>query len=202
MGLEPVVAPLFRIVPVGWQAPDPSRFDALLLTSANAVRCGGAQLGSLRSLPVHAVGNATAAAAREAGLEIATAGDAGIDRLLATIAPGLKLLHLCGEDRRSVEGASQEITVIPVYRAEPLPPPDLLRELPGGVAAVHSPRAAARLAELTGGSARQWVRIAAISEAAVAAAGSGWESALPAEAPSDEAVLALAARLCEEDGQQ
>ena len=39
LGLEPVVAPIFTIAPLDWAAPDPDRYDALLLTSANAVLC-------------------------------------------------------------------------------------------------------------------------------------------------------------------
>ena len=39
LGLDPVLMPLFEIEPIAWTAPDPAGFDALLLTSANAVRC-------------------------------------------------------------------------------------------------------------------------------------------------------------------
>ena len=60
LGLEPIVVPLFEIQRVAWDAPDPSAFDALLLTSANAIRIGGDQLQALRGLPVHAVGDRTA----------------------------------------------------------------------------------------------------------------------------------------------
>ena len=48
-----------------------------MLTSANAIRHGGAGLERLRSLPVHAVGEATAAAAREAGFAVAGIGEGG-----------------------------------------------------------------------------------------------------------------------------
>ena len=81
-GLDPIILPLFELEPVAWQAPDPHGFDGLLLTSANAVRMGGDQLKGLRGLPVHAVGEATAKAAREAGFDIASTGNAGIDGLL------------------------------------------------------------------------------------------------------------------------
>ena len=62
-GLRAIRLPLFAVQPVAWQAPDPAGFDALLLTSANAVRHGGAGLARLLSLPVFAVGEATADAA-------------------------------------------------------------------------------------------------------------------------------------------
>ena len=41
LGLEVIACPLFAIEPVEWEAPDPADYDALLLTSANAVRHGG-----------------------------------------------------------------------------------------------------------------------------------------------------------------
>ena len=41
-GIDAVAIPLFEVVPVAWDAPDPSSVDALLLTSANAARHGGA----------------------------------------------------------------------------------------------------------------------------------------------------------------
>ena len=61
LGLDARVVPLFAIVPIEWSAPDPSDFDGIVLTSANAVRHGGEQLDELKALPVHAVGEATAA---------------------------------------------------------------------------------------------------------------------------------------------
>jgi uroporphyrinogen-III synthase len=50
------------------------------------------------------------------------------------------------------------------------------------------------LAELV--SDRSPVVIAAISKAAAEAVGDGWKSVAIADQPSDEALLALAARLC------
>jgi uroporphyrinogen-III synthase len=198
-GLDPVVAPLFRIVAVDWEAPDPSEFDALLLTSANAVRCAGEQLSTLRRLPVHAVGEATAAEARESGLTIASTGEAGAEELLRLIPPNSRLLHLCGAQRRVPEDAPESITPLVVYRAQALPRPATLDGLQGQVAAVHSPRAAARLSDLADGNVRGTVRIAAISRAAAAAAGHGWEQVEAAGEPSEAALLALAARLCQKD---
>ena len=203
LGLEAVAAPLFSIEPVPWETPEQGGFDALLLTSANAVRCGGEQLKTLRGLPVHAVGEATAAAAREAGFDIASSGDSGVERLLSSIDAELRLLHPCGEHRKE-PNARQAITPVPVYRAAELSPPDALKQLGGQTAAVHSPRAGERLARLMEelGIDRATVRIAAISEAAARAAGSGWEACDAAERPEEAALLALAARLCDKPVQQ
>ena len=63
LGLDPLVIPLFVVEPVEWVAPDPAGFDALLLTSANAIRNGGAELERVRGLPAVCVGEGTAAAA-------------------------------------------------------------------------------------------------------------------------------------------
>ncbi|MFL6765128.1 MAG: uroporphyrinogen-III synthase, partial [Sphingomicrobium sp.] len=55
-GLDVIAIPLFEIEPVVWEAPQATDYDGLLLTSANAVRCGGGGLGRLRPLKVYAVG--------------------------------------------------------------------------------------------------------------------------------------------------
>ena len=198
-GLDATAAPLFAIEPLAWEAPDPAGFDALLLTSANAVREGGEQLTALRGLPVHAVGEATAAAARDAGLAIASSGESGVDRLLGAIDQQLRLLHLCGEDRRAPAGARHMIIAIPVYRARPIDRPELAAAAAGSIALLHSPRAGRRFGALVdaAGTNRATIVIAAISDAAAQAAGVGWKAVEAADQPSDAALLALAARLCQ-----
>jgi uroporphyrinogen-III synthase len=193
-GLDAIALPLFEIEPVEWQAPDASRFDALLLTSANAVRFGGEQLEVLRGLPVHAVGEATAEAARQAGFDVSSAGDSGVERLLGSIDPSLRLLHLAGADRKGPQQPRQEIMSVTVYRSKPRNDLDLTAAR-DSVAMVHSPRAAGRFAELIGAN-RSFVTIAAISRDAADAAGSGWAAIAAADAPTDEALLALTERLC------
>jgi uroporphyrinogen-III synthase len=193
LGLDAVAVPLFEVEPVRWTAPDGGRFDALLLTSANAVRHGGEGLQLYRHLPVYAVGEATARAAGEAGFTIAFVGDSNVDRLLDAIPPDLELLHLCGQHRKAPSGARQAITPVAVYRATEIPEPRL-SGFAEGVALIHSPRAGHRFAELA--KDRGKIAIAAISEAAAEAAGAGWAEVITASEPNDEALLALAARLC------
>ncbi|HEY8622769.1 MAG TPA: uroporphyrinogen-III synthase [Casimicrobiaceae bacterium] len=192
-GIEAIAVPLFEVEPLAWIAPDPAQFDGVLLTSANAARLGGDGLQELRTLPVYAVGEATAQAAREAGFAIAATGQRGVEQLLDAIESQLRLLHLCGVDRQPPRDAQQHITNIPVYRANPILQPDL-GATEGSVALIHSPRAGRRFAELAGDKAG--VTIAAISPAAAEAAGSGWQCVEVADVPSDDALLALAARLC------
>jgi uroporphyrinogen-III synthase len=193
LGLDAVAVPLFEVEPVPWQVPDASAFDGLLLTSANAVRHAGNLLQDLRGLKVYAVGEATADAARDAGFDIAATGDAGVDSLLSSIEPDLKLLHLCGVDRQKAEEPQQEITRIEVYLSREVISADL-PDIEGSVALIHSPRASRRLADLV--EQRGSIRIAAISWSAADAAGKGWMSIDVAEQPNDDALLALAARLC------
>jgi uroporphyrinogen-III synthase len=192
-GMDARAVPLFVVEPIDWQPPDPSLFDGLLITSANAVRNGGEGLIRLRGLQVYAVGEASAEVARAAGFGIAASGDSGVGRLLRAVDPRLKLLHLCGEDRHDPEGSAPHITAVPVYRARAVDAPDIGAPA-GTVALVHSPRSGARFAELVGD--RSATTIVALSEAAAAAAGDGWQSVNVAQQPTDGALLALAARLC------
>lgn len=193
LGLEVEAIPLFELEPVEWQVPDPAGFEGLLITSANAVRHAGEALRELRGLPVYAVGEATAQAASEAGFGIGRVGDGGVERLLGSIPAELKLLHLCGEDRSDPSDVRQAITAVPVYRARERNAPDL-GHVRGAVVMIHSPRAAQRFAELV--KDKGSIAVAAISPAAADAAGSGWERVESAGEPSDDALLALAARLC------
>ena len=193
LGLDAVAVPLFEVAPIDWQAPDAGSFDGLLLTSANAVRHGGGEISKLRGLSVYAVGEATAEAARDAGFDIAATGDGGIDRLLESIEADLKLLHLCGEEVREPLPARQQVTRIHIYRARTIEAPEL-GAIEGAVALIHSPRAGHRFAELV--ERRSSIAIAAVSSAALEQAGGGWEEAEAAISPTDDALLALAARLC------
>lgn len=189
MGLEVRAIPLFEVVPVAWTAPDAAGFDGLILTSANAVRHGGPGLEPLKALPVHAVGAATAAAARAAGFTIASVGDGGSRHM--GLPAGRTLLHLAGRDHFETGAAA----TIVVYEARAIGRPQGIDGLAGSVAAVHSPRTGSRLAELVEG--RSAIAIAAISPAAAAACGGGWQRVHAAAMPNEAALLALAARLCE-----
>ena len=192
LGLDTIACPLFTVEPIAWETPDAGNYDALLLTSANAIRQAGPGLDGLKRLPVHAVGQATAAAARDAGLKVVGVGWAGVSELLATLPPSARLLHLAGEDRRPAE-SGHSIDIRTVYRAVPVADP-ALPSLDGLVVAVHSPRAGARLAELSPRRAR--ASVAVISETAAQACGEGWERIRTAVRPDDESLLALAAMLC------
>ena len=197
LGLDTMVTPLFEVRPVKWIAPDPARFDGLLLTSANAVRHGGESLETMKALPVYAVGEATAAVARESGFKVKKVGNGNVDDLLAALPADLRLLHPCGFHRRPPVNPPQKITSACAYRTKPAMPGPEFRAISGQLVAVHSAEAAKRLAELVLPVERKTTLIAAISQQAAVAVGLGWKHIAIAAEPSDDAVLALAARLCD-----
>lgn len=195
LGIEVARWPLFAIEPVAWTPPDPARHDALLLTSANAVRHAGPGLHTFAGLPVLAVGTATAAAARTAGLTVALTGDTDAAALVAAARAGgwVRLLHLAGRDRHEVVG----LTTITVHRSEPVPvAADRIAGWVGTVALLHSPRAARRFAALVDDPAlRATIDLAALSPAVAIAAGSGWRAIVTAAAPRDDLLVAAVGAL-------
>lgn len=191
-GLSAATHPMFAVEPLAWTMPD-GAFDGLLLTSANAVRTAG----PLPDLPVHAVGQATADAARAAGARVETVGEGGVDDLLARLPHERHLLHLAGEEHIEPGVRGPAVTAVGVYRTRALPLP-AASQVEGRVVLVHSPAAGRRLAELRCDRAR--VRVAAISTAAAAACGPDWERIAAAATPTDGALLSLAAELCKDQG--
>ena len=198
MGLDVLKLPLFEVEPLDWAAQDPTRFDALLLTSANALRHAGEHLDKLLALPAHCVGKATAAAARDRGFQVETVGEADIEALLSQFPPNSRLLHLCGQHRRDISWSAQSIAAVPVYRSREVAAADGFSAVAGAVVALHSPRAACFVARLTDEHAipRDTIALAAISKAAARTAGEGWQAVETAAAPTDAQLLAIAARLC------
>ena len=180
--------PLFEVRPLVWDMPDLAGVDALLVTSANAIRHGGPGLAALRHLPVVAVGAATARAAEAAGFDVKLTGAGGVAEVLRD-AGDLRLLHLAGRDRVQETG----LPTLAVYASEPLPIGPT--PLAGTIALIHSPRAGVRLAEIM--PVRRHTAIAALSAAVLAAAGIGWRSVAVAERPTDEALIAAALALAD-----
>ena len=195
LGLEVVVAPLFSVRPLAWTPPDPAAFEAVMLTSASAARQGSDGLAGFKALPCYAVGESTAAAAEEAGFaDIRVGPDDGKALLLLMAENGVRrAFHACGQDHLAFGHPEVAITRIPVYAAEaanglPIAAEDML-------ALLHSPRAAALFAGLAGDRSR--IRIAAISAKTARAAGEGWRSVAVSWRPRDQALLELAAELCQ-----
>lgn len=104
-GFEPVLLPLTRIEPLETEEIDALRFDAVAVTSANALRhASETLLSAIRRLPCFVVGQATGQAAKAAGFAHVEAGDGDAVALARTMVagmrPGTRLLYLCGRLRR------------------------------------------------------------------------------------------------------
>lgn len=197
-GFEAFALPLFGVVPLDWTVPDPAAYDALILTSANTVRFGGPGLAALRRMPVLAVGEHTAAAARAAGFTVTLTGDRDAAALVARAANAgvSRALHLTGRDRTLAIGGPIA-TIVPVYESALL---EIDRaeaaRLSGAIALLHSARAARRLAEIVdeAGLDRAGVAIAAFAPAIADAAGAGWAAVAVAATPDDAALFAAVSR--------
>ncbi len=191
MGLDARSVPLFRVEPVAWQAPDPARYKALLLTSANALRHAGPALARYHKMLVLAVGPETAQAARHAGFEEIITGTGNAAQLL--VGQRSPLLHLCGADVTPVK-TPVKIDRIITYASVAHVPDGLaaLVQTPA-IALLHSARAATLFA--TQVPNRSIIAVAALSAGVAEAAGTGWESLAIADKPRNEDLLAVAAHL-------
>lgn len=199
MGLNAHSSPLFAIEPRDWSAPDPAGFDGLLVGSANAFRHGGPQLENLRRHPAHVVGAATAEAARVAGFTVARTGSGGLQRVLDDIPAGTRLLRLAGEERITLTPpAGVTIAEVVVYASTPRPL-DAAAVRGSPVVLLHSAEAARHFAAECErlGLDRSAIALATIGPRVTGAAGSGWGAVETASEPSDAALLALAARMCQ-----
>jgi uroporphyrinogen-III synthase len=146
-GHQALVAPVLSIAPIADVVFDPAKFDAIIVTSGNAVRALMAHPAFSNALkrPLLAVGGQTAQAARDAGFADVASADGDAADLLALVrgrwARGGRLLYLAGSDR------SRDL-------AAELAPNDIHVE----TAVVYSANAAARLPD----SAEQAIRTGTI----------------------------------------
>jgi uroporphyrinogen-III synthase len=196
LGHEPVAAPLLQVRALP-AAIDLDGVAALAFTSANGVRAF-AERSADRALPVFAVGDATAAAARKAGFAEVASAAGDLDALAELIAAragrrgGTVLAPGPREPAGDLPGAlaAQGIAAraLALYETLPLDPPADL----GAVDAVlvHSPKAAERLAAVIG--ARPGPAVYCISAAAAAPlAGRPFASLAWAARPDEDSLLGL-----------
>ena len=203
LGLDAQGFPMFAIEPINWSSPLPESIDALLLGSANALRHAGHQLERYRGKPAYVVGEATAQAARDAGLSIAVTGQGGLQSLMSGVAPSHRtLLRLAGQNRVTLDLPKGHAMIERVvYSSTALPMDDamaaMLRE--PALILLHSAEAAHHFAHECErqGVDRALLDLAALAPRIAQGAGSGWKSLSIADAPSDQALLALARQLCQ-----
>ncbi len=197
-GLAPLVVPMFEVRAVPWSMDPTTPYDAVFITSSNSLKFIDKNLTFLKDLPILCVGEATADAARRAGLSDVTAGTDGA-AALADLAAALgyrHLLWLAGEPHTPVNHPNLLFDVKIIYETAELAIDTRVQEVTQQplVALVHSPRAAQRFAGLL--PERGHIDLVAISEKAAIAAGPGWASVRWPNAPSDSAMLEIAAPLC------
>lgn len=165
MGHKPVLLPLTRTVALEFSLPE-GRFDALTVTSANAFRHIDAhRLQSLTALPLFAVGEGTAQAAREAGYSDVIEGGGDAVRLARTMGEALpenaRVLYLAGRVRQPVfeeriAASRIAMSVCNVYDIEPVhyeadTLDHILGDAPFDAVLFYSAVAARRFAEITRG---------------------------------------------------
>ena len=207
-GKDAIVAPLFTIRPSG-EKPPKGPFDALVLTSANAVPALEHLPKSWRtSLPAYCVGARTAEAAAKLGFGAQSA-QGGRAELLALIGERLaepsRLLFVAGRDRhedlpQQLREAGHELVIWTAYQAEAaeaLPPAaaDALRDGSADAALHYSPRSAQLFFKLAGeagltAQAQALPQIALSAEVAAPLISGGSDTVLVAEHPEEAALFA------------
>ena len=193
LGFAPVIAPLLAIRRLTARL-DLAGVEALAFTSRNGVRVFVEQ-SQKRSLTIFAVGEATAAAAREAGFADVRSAGGDLHALAVLIraqGAGLSVLHPCAAepagDLAALVGDAARITTLAIYEAV-----ETATAAPETWDAVliHSPRAARALAASVSPDVVQGRIALAISPAAAAPL-----AALPfaeiriARPPTEDALLA------------
>lgn len=123
IGFIPVLSPVLEIAATGAQLPQ-GAYDALLASSAKGVELArGAE--AVKALPLHAVGERTAHAARAHGFRpdiVAGSAEAILPSLLARHPKPSHFLYLAGRDRQAaleagLKAAGHRIAAVEVYEA-------------------------------------------------------------------------------------
>jgi len=201
LGLTVIQIPLFDVLPADGGLLPTGPFDALLLTSTNGVRFGATVMAAFAGLPIYAVGETTAYAARFARHEhvITGGGDAQSTAAMMAADGRRSVLHIAGEDVRPFDSHGMNIYRYTVYRTvecDTAAARAALNGLGPVVLAVHSPRAGIQLSLLVPATRRMRMHIVAISEAAARVCGKGWASVTVSERPDDTALLHCVETLC------
>ncbi|MEF3366105.1 uroporphyrinogen-III synthase [Methylocystis sp. 9N] len=123
MGFSPLLSPVLEIVATGAKIP-PGAYDAALASSAKGVELAQ-DSETFKALPLHAVGERTAQAARALGWRpdiVAGNAEAILPALLARYPQPALFLYLAGRDRQpaleaGLKAAGHRIAAIEVYEA-------------------------------------------------------------------------------------
>ena len=161
LGFEPVSAAtaIIRPLEVAW----PDGIEAIAVTSPNGARRAVA-LSPTKSLPVYAVGDATAHVMRDAGFgDVTSASGDGraLARLIVEESAPRPLVHIRGADQSfdlvsALKTEGIEATGLVAYtadRVDALPEAALSAIRPGQVLLIHSAKGASRFLQLAGKAA-------------------------------------------------
>lgn len=206
LGFEPVVAPLLQLRALPVEGVDLTGVGAIAFTSGNAVRAF-AKASAERELSVFAVGDATAAAARDAGFARIHAGPAGVEELAQAIGEhrsqfeGDVLHAAAAEPAGDLAGGLAKRGIgtrsLALYDSRPARlPQSVLARLPTlhGVL-LHSPKAARILAEMLVLAPAPNLNAYCLSRAvAEPLEGLRLSQVLIARSPNDDALLQLLVR--------
>lgn len=196
-GLPARAVPLFRMVPLDPVLPE-TGFDAVVVTSANALRALRDRGPSLRALPLFAVGAKTADRARAAGFGTVSHAEGGAAALARLVAGRhfRHVLYLAGRDRTadlSVLLAPTKVTLVEVYDMVPTEPPLLAAD----AVLFYSARAAERFVALTDPGLRSgMVALCLSSNIAAVLENAHFARVYVASAPNEAAMMGLALRVC------
>jgi len=214
LGCEAVLLPLTATRAVGIAAvPDARRFDAVAVTSSAALRHAPASLlQAFAHLRLFAVGDRTAAAARQAGFGQVESAGGGASELAARIAgslpPAARVAYLCGRVRTGalaarLAAAGFEAAVVETYdtvavERTPAETAAALGGRPFDAVLLHSANAAGLFPRLLGrpetGRLLEAARLLCISARTAAALSPSLRpSAEIAARPDEAALLALLA---------
>lgn len=130
-GFKPVILPLTRIVPLPYEMDSSHEYDAVAITSANAIHHTRREdLQSVADRPLYAVGERSAEVAGEAGFgDVLFAEEGNAEGLVELILEQPNRLHsilyLTGRPRTgrleiALETAGIKVTIEEVYAAEPM----------------------------------------------------------------------------------
>lgn len=217
-GFEPLVAPLFKVVRLPGAVPE-GEFDAIVLTSGNAVPVLAEGPAAWRDLPVFTVGARTAAKVREAGLDDARSADGDrndlIELIRRTLPAPAKLLMIVARDRKEdvseqLGQSGYDVALWMAYAAEPVStlPEDAQAALRQGKAdaALHYSARGARtfiaLAQAAGVSdeAMELTHVALSADVAAPLIAAGASTVLVAEHPEEAGLLSALEQVSARDG--
>ena len=199
MGHEPLISPVLAVRALDC-AIDMTGVGALALTSANGVRAFASGLAG--TLPVFVIGEATAAAARLAGVEdgrlrISRGDVAALADLIAQVSPPGAVL--CPGAREpaadlpallAARGVQARAAI--VYKTLGREPAEALARLNDITAVlIHSPRAASRVAEVLGDHRPDWPFFCISPQAAAPLVTAGHQKVFSAPFPDEPGLLKL-----------